>query len=379
MGKYKVAIIHNIISPYRTPLFEGLANHPSIDLTVYFCSQTHKDREWEIPVSDKYNYTVLPGFSLHFLGIISHLNPSIIPKLINGKYDAVIIGGCSDFTTQWAFIISKLLQTPIITWSESTAYEPSLIRKLSLPLVKSILRHSDACIVCGTRAKNYLISLGVMPKRIFCAYNAIDTGFFQQESAKYRLRREELKTRLNMKKGRLILYVGRLIELKGIHYLIRAFAKLRQETDNVGLVIAGNGKLKQELVSLCQTLQLPDVYFVDFIQQQQLPLYYSIADVFVLPSTEEVWGLVLNEAMSCGLPVITTRNVGASVDLIQDGVNGYVVAGGDPDQLYQALRKVLPTAKGMGMESAKIINHRFTIAHAVDSFVHAINYAVNNK
>jgi len=379
MKKYKIAIIHNIISPYRTPLFEELANHPSIDLFVYYCAETHREREWHILKSDKYSYNILPSLTLKFSGIISHINPSIIPKLIREKYSAIIIGGYTDFTTQAAFIISKLMKTRIILWSGSTTGEPSLLRKLSSPLAKFIARHSDACIAYGTKAGEYLVSLGVPQEGIFYAYNTVDTEFFQRENSNYKPKKKELKDRLNIKNGKVVLYVGQLIEKKGVRYLIQAFAQLKQEIDDVSLVIAGDGRLRNELISLCGTLQLPDVHFIGFIQQQQLPLYYSIADVLVLPSTEEVWGLVLNEAMSCGLPVIATDKVGASIDLIRNGVNGYVVAEGAPDQLYQALKKVLPATESMGMESQKIIEDRFTIAHAVDGFVSAINYALNRK
>ena len=109
MKKYKVALIHNIIAPYRIPLFEGLANHPSVDFFVYYCSSTHKERKWDVSENDKYNYLILPGITIELSGIIYHINPSIVRMLIKEKYDAVIIGGYSDFTTQTAFFLSKLI------------------------------------------------------------------------------------------------------------------------------------------------------------------------------------------------------------------------------------------------------------------------------
>ena len=379
MKKYKVAIIHNIISPYRVPLFEGLASHSSIDLFVYFCAKTHKEREWSIPQSNKYNYKILSGVKLDFAGIIYHINPSIISKLIKGRYDVVIIGGYSDFTAQAAFITSKLLKTPVILWSEGTHRTQSLLGKIISPITKYITRHASAYIAASTAAKDFFIATGALPEKVFVPPNTVDTEFLKRESLEYRTEKNKPKRKLGIKNSKLILYMGQLIPRKGIEYLLFGYKKLKEEYNDVGLAIVGSGPLKEELMKLCQTEDIKDVYFLGFIQQKELPMYYSIADLFVLPSLRETFGLVINEAMACGLPAVITKVAGAK-DLIIQGENGFIVDEANVEQLYSAMRKVIlneKLARKMGKKSLEIIENRYNINQAVNGFVSAIEYAIH--
>ena len=381
MKKYKVAVVTNIPTPYRIPLFEKIAEHLSVDLCVYFAAVSEKNRKWAVELSDKFKYKILLGFSLRYRGkdlFSYHINLSIIQELLRNNYDVVIGGGYSSFATQISFFLCKIRKVPFILWSGGTVNEPSLLRKISLPLAKFAVRHSDAFIAYGTRAKEYLILLGASPERIFVAYNTVETDFFKQQSSKLKARKRELKNKIGIKNKITILYVGQLIEHKNVKTLIKAYSKLKSEFD-AALLIVGDGTQKNELKNLCMKENINDVFFVGHKQIEELPGYYAISDVFVLPSVQEVWGLVLNEAMSCGLPVIATNKVGASKDLVKDGVNGYVVADGDTEQLYLAIKRVLSNAENMGMKSEKMIQERFTIAHAVDGFISAINYAVKSS
>ena len=116
MNKHKVALVHNIVAPYRVPLFEALARHPTIDLQVYYCAKTHKNRRWDVLESNAYSYKVLPGIAIEAASITYHINPSILTQLAANQYDCVILGGSADFTTQFSFFISKALKLPVILW-----------------------------------------------------------------------------------------------------------------------------------------------------------------------------------------------------------------------------------------------------------------------
>jgi glycosyltransferase involved in cell wall biosynthesis len=381
MKKYKVALIHNIISPYRVPLFEGLSEHPFIDLFVYFCAKTHKERQWSIPQSNKYNYEILSGVTLEFLGIIYHINPSIILKLIKEKYDVIIIGGGTDFTTQAAFITSHLLKTPMILWSEGTSGTQSLLGKIISPITRYITRHATACIAASTSAKDFFIANGACPEKVFIPPNTVDTEFLKKESLEYSMRKNELKRKLGVKNDKIILYVGQLIRRKGIGYLLFGYKKLKEEYADVGLAVVGSGPLKEELMKICQTENIKDVYFFGFVQQKELPMYYSLADLFVLPSLRETFGLVINEAMACGLPVITTKAVGAR-DLIIQRESGFIVDEANADQLYLAMREITSNeelSSKMGEKSLEIVEREYNIEQAVKGFVSAIEYACMNK
>ena len=382
MRRYKVAIITNIPSPYRIPLFEKIAEHTSVDLCVYFTAISEGNREWSVELSDRFNYKILPGFTLKYLGkdIFSyHINLSIIQELIRNDYDVLIASGYASFATQISFFLCKMRKVPFILWSGGTINEPSLLRKMSLPLAKLIVRNSDAFIAYGTRSKEYLMYLGAPPEKIFSAYNTVDTDFFMQRCSEFRAAKDDLKDKMGIKNKIVVLYVGQLIERKDIKTLINAYSKLKTELD-AALLIVGDGAQKNELKNLCIENKISNVFFAGFKQKEELSQYYAISDLFVLPSTQEVWGLVLNEAMACGLPVITTDKVGASVDLIKDGVNGYVVESRNTEQLYYAIKKVLldPEVKSrMGKASKEIIENGFTINDAANGFIEAVNYVMN--
>ena len=237
MKKYKVTLIHNIISPYRVPLFEGLSEHPSIDLFVYFCAKTHKERKWDILESDRYKYEILSGITLEIFGIKYHINPSIISKLIKGKYDVVIIGGNTDFTTQAAFIISKLLKTPTILWSEGIESAQSLLGKVISPLTKYIVRNVDAVVVAGTMSRDFNIKNGARQEKIFIAPNIVDNEMFIKQSLKSKKEKERFKQELNIQNKKIIMFVVQLIKRKGVEYLLKAYKNIKNYYDDVGLVV----------------------------------------------------------------------------------------------------------------------------------------------
>ena len=379
MKKYKVAMIYNMPTPYRIPLFIELAKNPNIDLFVYFEAGRENNREWEIEHSDSFKYKILSGISLNFArDVYYNINPMIIKELIFNKYDVIITAGYGSFSTQIAFFIAKFLKIPFILGSGSTINEPRKIRSITLPLIKLIVKYADAYVVYGTNAKKYLMQLGAPEKDIFISYNTVDTDFFKDECLNYGNRTNAIKEEFGIIEENLILYVGQFVERKGIKYLLEAHKKLCDK-HNLGLILVGNGPQKDELVELCHKENIDGVYFIDFVQKDALPQYYAIADVFVLPSTEEVWGLVINEAMACGLPIITTEKVGASVDLVQNGINGFVVKEKSSEELTVALDKILTmdeVKENMSRSSGDILHRGFDIKDTVKGFIDAINYTV---
>lgn len=382
MKKYKVAIIHNIISPYRVPLFEGLSKLPSIDLFVYFCAKTHKERKWDILESDRYNYEILSGVTLEIGCIIYHINPSIISKLIKGKYEVVILSGCTDFTTQAAFVTSKLLKTPVILWSEGIEGAQSLLGKVISPLTKYIVRNVDAVIVPGMMSRDFHIKQGAVQEKIFIAPNIVDNKMFMQQSQKIKKEKEGLKQELNIQNVKIILFVGQLIKRKGVEYLLKAYKKLKYEYDGICLVIIGDGALKNELEEICIKEHIKGVHFTGWVSEEQKIIYYSIADLFILPTLEDVWGLVINEAMCCGLPVISTKAAGCAVDMTLPGENGFIVDAASVEQLYSAMNEIIlndELARKMGKKSLEIIERMFCLGKLVNGFVSAIEYACNEK
>ena len=208
---------------------------------------------------------------------------------------------------------------------------------------------------------------------------SIDDSHIKQLIDAAKMLRESLKAK------KVILYFGRLIKRKGVDYLIRAFAKLAREYNDVVLIIAGEGDEKRNLQDLCRELNIYDkVHFTGFVKEEDKAMYFIACDVFVCPSVTlgmpEIWGIVVNEAMSVGKPVIATTAVGSAYDLVKNGINGFIVPERDIDALYRAMKLILGNNAlmiRMGKESRKIIEKEFTPYHAFQSLDKVIKFAVS--
>jgi glycosyltransferase involved in cell wall biosynthesis len=383
--KTSVLLVHNILAPYRFPLFRALARHPEIDLTVWFMSRSAKNRKWGEPDRDLgFKYEVLPRIELNYFSrdlftyIINYTFPWRYMKL---NFEVMISAGWLDFASQAGFFASKLLDRRFVLWSESTSYEPSLRRSLAAPLVKTMVAGSDACIAVGTRSKDYLVSLGAHERDLFTAYSTVDIDFFRRVSAAARPQRLQQRTALGIKRGRVLLYCGQFIERKGLDHLLEAFALIKRQVEDVALVLVGYGPTRSDLLADASRLGLTDVHIVDHVEISDMPKMYALADVFVLPSIEETWGLVVNEAMACGLPIICTARVGSSVDLVDEGKNGFVVPASDPGRIAERSLRLLNDPELMARLSSCSAERiaRFSPERAADAFVEAIQHALARK
>jgi glycosyltransferase involved in cell wall biosynthesis len=179
-------------------------------------------------------------------------------------------------------------------------------------------------------------------EKLFFVPFTVDNQSFADRADVARTGRESRRAGLNVPPDiPVILYASKLTSQKRPRDLLLAQAELVRRGVLCVLVIAGDGKERSALEEEAKTLGLARVVFVGFVNQSELPAYYAIADVFVLPSENEAWGLVINEVMSCGVPVVTTRETGASVDLVRDGETGYSYQTGDVTALADALAKVI--------------------------------------
>jgi glycosyltransferase involved in cell wall biosynthesis len=374
----RIALLHNIISPHVVPLFGLLAEHAGVSLKVYFLAETESNRRWETTIGERFDYAVLPNWSFR-MGredlFTLFINPTIVSTLIRDGFDVLISVGWDSPAAIAACALARMLHKPIVLWSGSTVHERSLRRSVSLPLVQMLVRASSSWIAYGTRARDYLVQLGATHERIFIAYNTVDVDWFTSRADELRPRRSEIRGELGLDNGPVVLFVGQLIARKGIRDLLSAFALLKLDCPEAQLLLVGYGPLEQELRADVARRQLGGVHFFGHIPIPELPRYYAAADVLALPSHEEVWGLVLNEAAASGLPLVATRVTGGSADLIQDGLNGFSVPPGDPACIAGALRKVFEHADEMGSASRRIIGDR-TYSQNVDAIMRAVETAM---
>jgi len=253
----------------------------------------------------------------------------------------------------------------VILWTEGFREPKSLLGIITRTLRSFFIRKADAILVPGNLSKNYAVSMGANKSKVFIAPNSIDNQVFINLSSKYAKDKRYLKEELQLPKGTIILYVGQLIERKGVDYLLRAYDRLRREKNEVKLVIVGSGPLKDRLSQLCRNDGIPDVHFVESgLELVDLIKYYSIADIFVLPILMDVWGFVINEAMACGLPVIATQAAQAALEMIYPGENGFIIEEANEDELYRTLKKLignLSLRKEMAKKSIEIVENNFNI------------------
>lgn len=383
VSRPKVLLLHNFLTPYRIPLFAELARR--FDLEVWILGDVGKIREWSGEAADKtFRYRVLPHVGMptgsrdyRFL-----LNYTISVALARRPHDVIMACGWDTPAGFWAGEWARWKRKPFVLWSGSTVNEPNWRRTVTRPLVRRLVRHANAWIAYGSRAKEYLVSLGADDERVFCAYNTVDTARFAEASRLSQEERAALKQRLGVRTSEVVLYCGQLIERKGLSDLIPAFAGLVREHADVTLVLVGSGPRERRYRTLCRSEGVSDhVVFAGFVSRSELPAYYGIADLFVLPSREEAWGLVINEALACGVAVVTTHTTGASADLIKDGKNGYVTAPADPVALREVFLKFFheDTDRAALREGARQLIQPFTIARAADAFEEAVACALRRR
>ncbi len=381
--KIKVTILHNIMTPYRYPLFKKISLDPNVNLTVLFMSKSAKNRRWKIVENNLgFKYRVLPKIEFNFQGkdLFTYLINYTYPfDFIKNMPDVVISAGWLDFSSQAAFFLCKVFRKKFIIWSESTENEKSWRRSVTLPLVRTIVKYSDACIAVGTRSKEYLKLLGASESKIFVAYSTVNTSFFNQIGHVTKGEKEKLRKRIGLKTNNVILYVGQFIKRKGVDYLVDAYQEVKKKFNDVSLLLVGYGSLKEDLEKRIDNQNINDVFFINHVEPKDMAKIYSLATLFILPSLEETWGLVINEAMAVGLPIVTTDKVGSSVDLVKPGYNGFIVPSADSKALKDSIYKIIKDdtlIKKMSGESKKIIKN-FSPELAARQFVNAINFVSN--
>ncbi|MGZ7210406.1 MAG: glycosyltransferase family 4 protein [Methanobacterium sp.] len=373
----KILFIHNTAMGYRRPFFKKLSE--VYDIKFVF-AHIHASKDlYSLEISNEIeglegvNYRILKNYLGIALGVL---------KESMEDYQVLVGGNWDNFSelieTLSFFIISKIRRKKYIIWSEEWGWKSiSFKKRLIKPIIKLIASKSDAIIVPGTKHKEYFISLGANPEKIFLmpnASNISNTGKIEDIV--------KIKDKYKLENKKIILYVGRLIKRKGIEYLIQAFNILMHDMEDVVLMIIGSGEYKKKLEALSIELKIQDrIFFIGNIKNEDLPNYYMMCDLCVIPSiTYEIgdpWVFVLNEAMYFEKPVVATDAVGAAFDMIENGKNGFIVPEKDLESLYKSMKEILSNQdlkKTMGQRSKKIIEERFQYKNMVDGFKEAINY-----
>lgn len=371
-GPIRFAVLASHPIQYQVPLFRALAAHPEIDLSVLFCSKAGaevyrdkgfgRDVKWDIPLLEGYRREFLHNISIRpdpsrFWGLV---NPTVIRLLRRDHVDAVLIHGWASVTNWLAMLTAFFFGVPVLLRGETHLLLalPRWKAALKRTLLTRLFRRISAFLAIGQSNRDFYRAYGVPRERIFHVPYAVDNGFFFARAAPLCSEKTRLKQAFGISSDLpVILFVGKLLPKKGPADLLEAFVRVTKRTP-AALLYVGDGLLRAELEAKARGHRLSHVSFVGFQNQSELPRFYAMADVFSLPSRFEPWGLVLNEAMCFGLPVVASDQVGASRDLVRDGENGFIVPAGDVAALAHCLERVVKDSalrSKMGDASRRII------------------------
>jgi glycosyltransferase involved in cell wall biosynthesis len=380
----RVAIVATHPIQYQVPWFRGLAAEDTIDLTVYYGTLPDRARqgqgfgvafEWDVPLLEGYRWEQLPNLRRRprLQGFLASSTPWVAARLWSRRPDAVILTGWNQLTQVEALAASRLLRVPCLLRAESNALRQ---RPSAKRLAHRLLLRQFAAMLCiGEANRQFYLDHGVDSGRLFSAPYFVDNAFFQRVFAEHRERAVELRRAWGIApEATCFCFVGKLEPKKNILGALRAVRHLVQRCPDVHLLVVGDGEQRAEAELYAAREKLP-VTFAGFLNQSALPTAYVAADALVLPSDfGETWGLVVNEAMACGLPVIVSDRVGCGPDLVRDGETGFRFHYGQWEQLSARMSHLVehPEARRQMGKAAEERVRAYTVVHAVRGTLDAI-------
>lgn len=374
----KLAVLMSHAIQYRVPLLRKIAACKEIDMMAYFGwnygiehtfdKEFGKKVRWDIPLLEGYKYKFLKNFSLkpsnNFFGL---LNFGIVRELARNRYDAILLFGWNSFANWLVFLTAPFLGTKIFLQGENPLNQELLKGKMKLRLKRFVFwwlfRRVDAFLYIGEENKKFYRYYGVPESKLFFAPYAVESDRYISAAKSLKERRNLFREGLGIAKNdAVVLFVGKFIEKKRPMDLLRAYEILttHHSLPATHLIFVGDGALRGDLEGYAKEHHLSRVHFVGFKNQTELPKYYTLADMFVLPSgIGETWGLVVNEAMCFGLPVIVSDVVGCGPDLVRENQNGFIFPVGDIQKLAKCLLQLADSKErrmAFGKRSSEIVS-----------------------
>ena len=350
MRPVRILLVASHPVQYAAPLYRRYAAHPVLDVTVAYCSlkgaQPGLDRdfgieiEWDVPLLDGYRWVHPPNWSPWQTGVgfLSLVNPGLWSIVRRGGFEVVVCYGYNAASFWIAALAAKVSGVVLVFTTDAHALAPRdgqrwkpRAKQLLLPHVFGL---AEACFAPSNRTVHFLRSLGIARDRVFLTPYVVDVSFFS--SLAQSVDRAAVRRRWEFSaEAPIALFCGKLVPWKRPGDLLEAGASV----DGLHLVFAGEGPLRPSLEARAADLGIRErVRFLGFVNQRGLPDVYAAADVLVLPSEYEPFGLVVNEAFACGRPAIVSDACGVAGDLVRDGETGFVVPVGDVHTFAQRLR-----------------------------------------
>jgi len=399
--KYRIAFVTGLPNWHFSEFYKKLASHPKIDLTMLFCESlgenVYKEAfgisnlEWGVNLLEGYKYKFLKNYSpfpptFGKTKLFSHLNFGVWNEIKKGHYHAVIVDIWNDISYWLAALACKVSNTPLLFASDSTilterakpkwkrVIKQVLLGRLLFPLASGFLYRTEL-------NRQFYLHYGISEKLLFFYPLSVDYEGLSNRYCELKKERHKLRLRYGIPTNAfVILFVGRLSKEKKLQDLIEGYMKTKAE--NKALIIVGDGKLRETLQEFVKRRNLQNVYFMGFRPKTEVPNFYALSDLLVLPSDYECHGDVVKEAMCFRLPVVVSDKVGASADLVKHSKNGFVYPCGNIDMLTFYIDELSDKAKReqfgeMASEEVKKWDHSV----AINGLINALDFIyrrVNN-
>ena len=322
----RALVTGGIPAPYRIAVYEELAKY--YDLTIFFSSASNENRnpKWfEKPGKVKFDVTDSLEARKRFQHEVRHIK----------DYDFVLAYEPCDKISIEAIVQCRLHHIPYYVNCDGAILRKNFYKDI---LKRFIFSGATGCFSSGKSATSYYRYYGVSENKIFLHKF---TSLTAQDILDRPVSREEQLTerrQLGIKDKITIISVGQFIPRKGFDVLLKAWTKIK---GNCQLFIIGGGNEKEKYIEYIQKNSLANVFVLDFMSKDLLFKYYKASDIFALPTREDIWGLVVNEAMANGLPVVTTNTCVAGMELIKEGINGCLVAVEDEKALAEKIQYLI--------------------------------------
>jgi glycosyltransferase involved in cell wall biosynthesis len=330
ISRPRVVVLTDIPTPYFNEVMRALAL--KVDLFCLFCAESAgRGMGWNFEKKLGFPYRVIGGARIRRSADTTdyYISPRIIWRLLRARPDVIISGGYS-IPSFYACLYCKLSGAKLIIFSDGTPDYERKLGRLQQIARKVLVPRASGFIAKSKPAADRFEELGAKG-RIFLAPHTTNLAPLLAVGAT-----RDWSDRAELR----LLCVGRLIPRKGVQHLIRALAGMRPVRQPVSLTIVGSGPQQDELEALARSLEVRGIRFAGFVDQDKLPIHYAAADVFVLPTLDDPFGMVLLEAAASGLALVASKHAGATLDLVQDGESGLVFDPQDEQALSELIARL---------------------------------------
>ena len=339
----KIGFITNLRAPYRTVQFNRFSEIDGLKINIYYTNKLKDNRVWETNKVNGFSEIDLKGIKVSEKN--GYLNSGLF-KIIK-ENDFLILGGYEQPTLLALAILCKITKKPYAVSFDgiSTNRINDVNSGIKSKIKTFIVNNSSAVLANGTVGKLYFENVFNYPSdKIFNQYLTIDTNKIEELYKQKDIYREYYRKQLNIEENKKVLiFSGRLIEIKNVESVVKALSQIKRK--DIVFVILGGGVLESSIVNLAKELNV-DIRITGFIKsQEELFKNYFAGDALILPSKNEPWGLVINEALSIGLPVIVSNICGCSLDLVEDGINGFIIDPNDINSIAKGINAIFEDNK----------------------------------